>query len=275
MNLITSVFFTIIGGLVAGVIGYFATIVSLREQRKQRHLDEHKNNLKAVKKALDQVLAEAWLFVSGTDQLKLPKPQFGDEKSIANIEIMSEPIIMDISNPFSGGPPIVQFGINTKLYDDIPAHFPHLYKLLKQTEQEVRDKGPVALRLLNELSSLIYRKMEMSGIDFPYSDGSRILFKKFRDLNNGMVETDYAGSIFLMVLDQEEDSWPNKARWLKINNIYEVLNELAEEIRKEFGDNLNQLLELRNNISRQIEETKEEIERINLTTRLRGRCQYL
>lgn len=105
MSLIVSVIFTIIGGLVAGGVGYFATIVSLKEQRKERHLGGHKTNLKAVSKALDQVFAEAWIFVSGSDQLKLPKPQFGNEKSIAHIEIKNEPIAMDISNPFSGDPP--------------------------------------------------------------------------------------------------------------------------------------------------------------------------
>ena len=82
MSLIVSVIFTIIGGLVAGGVGYFATIVSLKEQRKERHLEGHKTNLKAVSKALDQVFAEAWIFVSGSDQLKLPEPQFGNEKGL-------------------------------------------------------------------------------------------------------------------------------------------------------------------------------------------------
>ena len=73
MSVITSVVFTVLGGLVAGGVGYFATMVSLREQRKQRHLEDHKNNLKAVSKALDQIWEDIWPFVYGADYLKLPK----------------------------------------------------------------------------------------------------------------------------------------------------------------------------------------------------------
>ena len=39
MSLITSVIFTVLGGLVAGGVGYIAAVISLREQRKQKHLE--------------------------------------------------------------------------------------------------------------------------------------------------------------------------------------------------------------------------------------------
>ena len=116
MSIITSVIFTVIGGLVAGGVGYFATIVSLREQRKQKHLEEHKNNLNAVSKALDQIWGEVWPFGYGADKLKLPRPLFGNAKWVANLEIKKVPIAMELSNPFSDENRTIQVGIDPILY---------------------------------------------------------------------------------------------------------------------------------------------------------------
>lgn len=52
MNIIESTFFTILGGLVEGGVGYLATMAGLREKRRDRRLEEHKSNLKVVKKPL-------------------------------------------------------------------------------------------------------------------------------------------------------------------------------------------------------------------------------
>ena len=277
MSSITSAIFTIIGGLIAGGIGYTATIVSIREHRKERHLEEHKNNLKNISKALDRIFEEVWIFVGGADLLKVPRPPFGNEKWVANVEIKKVSFIMDMPGSFSGDSRTVplQVGINNELYDDINAHFQLLDKLLRETEQEVKKNGKRLLELLNSLSSLTYKKMGESDINFPYWDGSKTVLKKFSDLKVDVIEQDYAGSIFLMVVGEDEDNWPNKVRWLRNNNVYDELKRLSGEIKKEFGDNLDQLLGLRGKLVQLINETKEEINRVELTTRLKGRCRYL
>ena len=275
MSIITSVVFTVIGGLVAGGVGYFATIVGLREQRKQRHLEYHKKNLKVVSKALDQIWKDVWPFVYGAEDLKLPKTPFGNEKWVANLEIKNEPIAMELSNPFSGDNHTIQVGIDSILYDDIPAHFLDLHKLLEETEQEVKENGVQILRLLNSLSANIYEKLEGSNIEFPYRDGNKTVSKKFADLKNEVIETDYAGDIFLMVIVEDENNWSNKVRWLKYNNVYDEIRRLGEEIGNEFGENLNRLSGLHGRLLQRINETKEEINKIELTTRLKGRCRYL
>ena len=123
MSLTTSVIFTVIGGLVAGGVGYIATVVSLREQRKMRHLEDHKNNLKAVYEALDQLWREVWPFVYGSESLKLPKPTFGNAKRVETLEIKNEPIAMEPSNQFSRDNSTIQVRVDSILYDDIIAHF--------------------------------------------------------------------------------------------------------------------------------------------------------
>ena len=275
MSVITSVVFTVIGGLVAGGVGYFATIVSLREQRKQRHLEDHKNNLSAVSKAIDQISSEVWPFVYGAENLKLPKSPFGNEKRVQNIQIKSEPIAMELTDPYSSDNRIIQVGINRILYDDIQVHFPELHKSLEKTELAVNESGKQILILLNSLSANIYEKLSSSDIDFPYWDGNKTVLKKFTDLKNEVIEMDYAGNIFLIVIGEDEDNWPNKIRWLKNNNIYNEIKRLGEGIRNEFGGELNQLLELRDRIFQHINEAKEEINRIEHTTKLKGRCKYL
>ena len=275
MSIITSVIFTVIGGLVAGGIGYLATIVSFREQRKQKHLEDHKDNLKAVSKALDEIWKEVWPFVYGAEDLKLPKPPLGNEKRVQNIQIKTEPIAMELPNPFSGDIRTIQVGTDPILYDDISPHFSDLHKSLEETERKVKENGTKILKLLNLLSANIYEKLENSNIEFPYLDGNKTVSKKFVDLKNEVIETDYAGDIFLMIIGEDEDNWPNKVRWLKRNNVYDEIRRLGEEIGNEFGNDLNNLRDLHDRLFRLINKTKEEINKIELTTRLEGRCRYL
>lgn len=275
MSIITSVIFTVIGGLVAGGVGYFATIVRLREQRKQKHLEDHKSNLNTVSKALDQIWSEVWPFVYGAEDLKLPRSPFGNEKRVQNIQIKIEPIAIELPNPFEDNKRIIQVGIDGILYDDIPVHFPELNELLERTELEMKENGKRILILLNSLSANIYGKLVSSDMDFPYLDGNKTTFKKFTDLNNELIEMDYAGMIFLIAIGEHEDNWPNKIRWLKSNNLYDEIRRLGEEILNEFGSDLNQLHELHDRIFHCVSETKEEIKRIEHTTKLKGRCKYL
>ena len=145
---------------------------------------------------------------------------------------------------------------------------------MQKTEGEVRNNGTQILSLLNSLSEIIYKKLENSDFDFPL-DGNKTVTRKFIDLKNSALESDYAGSIFNIVFGEDEDNWPNKLRLLESNNIYDKFKQFAEEVKIDYGKNLDKLQELHDQISDDIEETKREIERINLTTRLKGRCRYL
>jgi len=87
MSLIETVILTVLGGFVAGLLGYVGTIAYLKEERKKEHLKEHKRNLETVSKALDGVFEEIWIFVQGAEDLKLPRSPFGNEKRVENIEI--------------------------------------------------------------------------------------------------------------------------------------------------------------------------------------------
>ena len=275
-NLTLSVVFTILGGLVAGMVGYFATMVSLREQRKQRHLKEHEENLRTVSRALDQIIKEVWIFVFAADEIKVPRPTFGNEKRVQNMQIKSEPIGFDVSGPFSENGHVIQVGIDTILYYDITKHFPLLSKLLAKTETEVRKDGVQILQLLNSLSEKIYEKLGTSNIEFPSwiktVPESKI---KFSELYNESIESNYAGSLFLMVIGEDEKNWPNKLTYLKCNGLYDGFKKLSYDIKRDFGSEIEDLLNLHNKLMSTMDATKEEIEKIEHTTKLNGRCEYV
>ena len=58
-------------------------------------------------------------------------------------------------------------------------------------------------------------------------------------------------------------------------NIYDDLKKLAQEIRDEFEEDLKQLLGRRNTLIEYISECKEEINKIEHKTKLKGSCPYL
>jgi len=118
-------------------------------------------------------------------------------------------------------------------------------------------------------------KLDACDLDFPFLNGSNTEFKKFRDFNNETLERDYAGSVFLFVIGVDEDHWPNRCGWLKRYNIYDGLKKLAQEIREDSGEDLKQLIELRSTLRKHINECKEEINKIEHTTKLKGKCPYL
>ena len=275
MSLIETVVLTVLGGFVAGLVGYIGTIAYLKEERKKVHLKEHKRNLETVSKVLDGIFKDIWIFVERPDDLTLRRSPFGNEKLVASIDIKNEPIPAEIANPFSGNRSVAQVGLDIILYEDISPHFPLLFKLLNKTEQEARNSGVKILRLLNSLSDLIYKKLDACDLDFPYLNGSNTEFKKFRDLRNEIYKQDYASSVFLFVIGEDEDHWPNRCGRLKRYNIYDSLKKLAEEIRDEFGEDLEQLLALRDTLNKYINECKEEINKIEHTTKFKGKCSYL
>ena len=276
---VTTVILTIIGGLIAGLIGLLTTKVSLRDQRKQMHLKEHKNNLLAVSEALDQIKKDVWPLIGSAEELKLPQSPFGKLSLVQNLKIKDVPVIMQRSILSLGRNETFQLGIDSILYEDITSHFLRLNNQLIKLESEVTEKGTLTLKLLNDLSDIIQEKLNNANIDFPALhfitemgvDPPNI---KFKDLNieDKLIN---AGYVFLMVIREEEEIWQNSVERLKNMALYDKLKKLSQEIITEFGGDLNQLRGVRDQIFKHINETKEEIDKIEHTTKLKGRCMYI
>ena len=206
---VTTVIFTLIGGLIAGLIGLLATKVSLRDQRKQIHLKEHKNNLLAVREALDQIRKGVWPFIGSAEELKLPKSPFGNLSLVQNLKIKDVPVIMQQSILSFGRNETFQLGIDSILYDDIPLHFRDLDKLLEKTENKFNKSGSTTLKLLNDLSDIIYNKLNNVDIDFPgipipTEKGVNSTTTKFKYLNDED-KLSNEGYISLIVISEEKD----------------------------------------------------------------------
>ena len=98
---------------------------------------------------------------------------------------------------------------------------------------------------------------------------------KFSELNNESIDSDYAGSVFLMVIGEDEDNWPNKLRHLKYYGLYDGFKKLSNDIKRDFGSELPELINLYNHLMGTMDAAKKEIERIEHTTKLNGRCEYV
>ena len=78
-----------------------------------------------------------------------------------------------------------------------------------------------------------------------------------------------------MVIGEDEGNWPSKVGWSKSNQIYDELKKIAYTVKMKFGDRLNQHLLLHGRLFTLINESKNEIEKLYLITRLKGKCPYL
>ena len=63
--------FTVLGGI-AGIVGLFSTYVSLRAHRREKHFEEHKENLRLLESALRQGKRSLWPFTNGAEDIELP-----------------------------------------------------------------------------------------------------------------------------------------------------------------------------------------------------------
>ena len=72
MGVYLEIVFTVLGGLIAGVVGLLSTYISLRAHRREKHLEEHKENLRSLKGALINGKSHLWPFTNGAEDISLP-----------------------------------------------------------------------------------------------------------------------------------------------------------------------------------------------------------
>ena len=235
-----TVYASILGGVIAGLVGLSATYLSRYLDRRDRHLTDHKENFRIISKALTESINRIWLFHYGAEELKLGNPEYANPNSTIHPSLLDVQII----TPLPDERAINVMMIDRILYRDMNKHFKELSKALEKYELFVRTKGLELSTSLYEISVKIYNAMyqsELEVLEWPYDNGVKTHFK---ELHGGSVEQDYAGVIFLLLIGEDELEWPNRIATLKKYGLFEELKELSKKIKVGIEDEIEEMLNL-------------------------------
>ena len=250
MGILGEFIFTVLGGFIAGVIGIFSTYISLRARRKEKHLDEHKMNLRVLKTALINGKGNIWPFVYGAENLSL------DHEYKFNNEISNNGLKFIITHPvtasFDDENNIVM--VDIVLYNDIKNHFPKLLANLNNANDHIKKYAKIIYKNLNIISPKIYDKLLKEDINFydalktsavvqhgPLINNTKIEFKDLPEQNKYW----FAGDVFLFTIKEDENNWPNAIRYLKNTGLYDSLKNKGNDVHTELENEINEMLNTR------------------------------
>ncbi len=262
------------GGAISGIIGFLTTRYDRKLVRREFHLREHRDNFREIERALVSLSEQVWpLTAKGADDLSLPrwdKAPLGDWlrkysiKDFVSVESVSNERYKVLS-------------IDPVLYSDIDSHFPDLYAKLGDVERRTRTEGFRLGELLFQVSKGVYGKLsssDLSVLKWTLDKGLRAPIREIMQ-QGGNESQWYAGAVFLMLTGEDTGNWPNEYRQLQHYGLAEGLEELASEIRKSLGDNVTEMLRLRDALFKIINSCAEALEVIAHKTSLKGGCEYL
>lgn len=270
-----SVAATILGGAIAGLVGFGTARYESYLKRREAHFREHKENFEIVQEALESLRAEVFpLTAKGVDDLRLPRwkePPFKrqlERWSIFRYERV-EPI--GDTGQFS------VTAVDEVLYSDIAKHFAQDAELLADLAKLVRKEGVELDTLTWDVSHAIYDAMgssDLSVLKWTFQEGKRTSLRDMVTIDSSEAQS-YAGVLFLMLTDEDPGNWPNTYAQLKEYELIPDLKAFADTMREKFGPKIVKMLELRTELLRKIDACISTTEQIRHRTRMKGRCQYL
>lgn len=276
MGVYLEIIFTMLGGLVAGIVGISSTYISLRAHRTEKHLEEHKENLRLLKSALINSKSRFWPFTDGSKNLSLDKEYPVDDILETGINIITN---RSVSDPGNGE----FYLVDMILYKDIKNHFAALWNKLEKIDRDIKEKGKIVYEDINKISKSVYDKLNkenpyiiellsnLNGRITGYGDEITVKFR-FND-----AEDDYqlyiAGVVFLFAIKDEENSWIKGINSLNYKDSYGVYRDIGNAINSEMNPEINEMLESHKKLFRDIDNCVQEIEIIVHQTKLKGRCK--
>ena len=273
MGVYLEIVFTVLGGLIAGVVGLLSTYISLRAHRREKHLEEHKENLRSLKGALINGKSHLWPFTNGAEDISLP----------TKYEISS---VLDtgISFIISSLVPVYSddnlYSVDKVLYKDIKNHFPKLFNRLIKTDNNIKENARTIYKELNKISLSIYGNLNKINPDISLmypkaapkesSDGiTKLRFNEAIDYYQYFV----AGDVFLFAIKENEDAWPRGIKYLKQIGLYSVFKNIGDAVNNEMKIEIKEMLELKEKLFSDIDSCINEIEKVLHQTKLKGRCE--
>ena len=266
----TVVISTLAGGFIAGIVGLFSTYTSRYLDRRERHLNEHKDNFALIDRALYKLKNKVWPFEYGWEYLKLDHvkhiPRDSPKLSILGITL---------SDPELGDEPEDFVMVDKGLYKDMNNHFKILAEKLKKYEETIKKDGSEISKFLEEISEEIYSEMyksELQVLNWPFEKGEKALLRGFK---GQAVEQEYAGIIFLLVVGQDENTWRQTKETYEKYGLYTGLKEIADKIRAGNEDKISNTSKLLIGIDELKKECHELLEKEEHSFKLKGRCEYV
>lgn len=266
----TLVISTIGGGFIAGIVGLSSTFISRYLDRRERHLNEHRDNFKIIDRAVTELRNEVWPFHYGAEMLKLGNPQYEVRLESIKYGILG----ISLFNPPEGNEPAEIIKVDKDLYRDMGNHFKSLANLIADFEESVKTDGIEISKLLHEISEEIYSEMyesKLSVLKWPFDSGERALLGDFK---GRVEEQEYAGVIFLLVIEDERN-WPNKRRIYEQYGLYDGLKEIAYKVKNETGGKVQRMNGLMEGLDNLMNESHDLLEKEKHNFKLRGRCEFV
>lgn len=249
----------------------FSTYLSRKIDRKERHLNEHHDNLKIIDKALIELMNDVWPFHYGAEQVKLGNPEFiqGTRQPMHGIlgfllvKQLRDENAMEVTK------------VDRVLYSDLENHFRNLAGALYYFDKSIQSEGEELSVKTQRVTEKIYAEMYASDfqvLKWPYDSAIKTLI---RDIRGSMEEQDYGGIILNFLIGTDEEYWPNKIKSLKKYDLYNGLKNIAERVRSQVNDTIERILQLKDQLDGQISHCHELIEEEERNLKLKGNCKLI
>ena len=273
MGVYLEIIFTVLGGLIAGIVGLSSTYISLRARRREKHFEEHKENLRALKGALNNGKSLIWPFkntvenTSGSLQYEInPKLDNGIDF------IISEWVHTYLDDKI--------YDVDEVLYKDIKNHFPKLFDKLMKADKDIKEDARIIIEKLNKIRLSIYSHLNKENPDITpllsnsapkpvNGETSKITFDGAFDILKQIV----TGEVSLFAIGEDENNWLNIINNLKEKGLYNTLKNIGDAVNNEMKEDINEMLGLREKLFSDIDDCINEIETILHQTKLKGRCK--
>lgn len=148
MPLPLSFFATILGGVIAGVVGLSSTYISRRLERRDRHLEDHMENFRIINIALVEMMNEIWPFHYGPEELRLGNPEFDQEPRIPSNGLLG----VQAARPLPDKNSIEVMKIDMILFRDMKNHFTRLVDAIELFEKSAKVSGTKINEILYRIS---------------------------------------------------------------------------------------------------------------------------
>ena len=232
-----NIIFTILGGLISGLVGLFIEWWRERIRLKKKHFKDIKRKcLKPILEGLHDLRKE-FEFREGGPEWDLVKLRETLKSEFRWWEFFSFKRYAD-----------------TLLYEDLRNHFPDLYQELQNIELWVKNEFMTYLQSIYELLKLIDSDPE---------------FKEFiKGFHNQIIPLK---AVLFSSLGVDKSEWPNIYLQVKhkLNELIYLQNKFYNSVETQ------KVREITNHMIITIDRCIKRIEEILLETKLRGKCKYL
>ena len=246
------------GAVIAGLVGLLAARYERRLVRRERHLEEHKENLGVVAQSLQDLLLRLWPPLSNPENFQPSEGLTPDLKAMWDgYSITDYRRIIGQEHGYQ-----VLF-IDDTLFRDIARHFPGLHAQLAAVDGMARTEGPKLNGLMYGLLDAIFAALRTRTIP-PLYPGSE-------PFNTSML----AAVTFHLLVGTDTKEWASRYSQLKASPALAEVEGVVKQLKQSFGYHIDETVAARNRVLGEVQNCLNAIADIRHRQGLRGRCAYL